>query len=430
MNAPTAETRRPLPISLAADPPAIPNAARPKQQQQQQDTSHAGSRSPAHNIDAQDVTRALPVVGGVQRKALQGESPQVPTIHIQPSSTHSSHHSSSHNSHNHHRRPLASLPVRDALSGSIVSGGEGVVIGAVDGDEEDNDGVLSGVRLLSPNTGGGDSDSSDDDDALDSPSKLSVERGTLLREQMGAQRQHQEQQRQHHQGGKGRSDAPSNNASRLQSSGGEAISSQKYAGDEKVHAVATGSNASHSKADGGGGATFKTMKELRQEKEARPVRGEDVTLNTAKNGPFSAPPAAQVGGPRGDDGIRVKQSSKSSSSSAAASTSKQGRNNNVNLLTGGSKFLPPISNSMPPQSPGYLANRPSTCPLVVEAVYGERGGSTDEERMYLVKFVSVESEQWTSASNMDPDCEALKEWKRSKAKMRLQAQQKLAGKAA
>lgn len=448
---PAHELRRPAPISVAADPPAIPNAARPKAQQQEggaASSSNAGGgggggRSPAQNINSMDITRALPAVGGIQRKGAQqqqqhpggGTSPQVPTIQIQPSSTNSSHHSGHNNSHNHHRRPLASLPVRDALSGSIVSGGEGV--GAVDG-EDDNDGVLSGVRLLSPNNGGvGDSDSSDDDDALDSPSKLSVERGTLLREQIQRQSQQQQIQQQQQQGGRRRDDA----TSRVLNSGGEVISSQQYAGDAKVHVMASGSTASHSKADGGGGATFKTNKELRQQRDLRPIR-EESNINIASNkntqhsSSSAAPSAARVvddSSQSGDDTMVRKQNHKSSSSAAAGpgASAKQGRNNNVNLLSGGSKFLPPIANnSMPPQSPGYLANRPSTCPLVVEAVYGERGGSTDEEKMYLVKFVSVESEQWTSASNMDPDCEPLKEWKRSKAKMRQQAQQKLAGKAA
>ncbi len=56
--------------------------------------------------------------------------------------------------------------------------------------------------------------------------------------------------------------------------------------------------------------------------------------------------------------------------------------------------------------------RPQTTPLSIEAIYGEKGLAKD--KMYLVKFVNVESEQWTSADFVDQNCEALKTWKRSR----------------
>lgn len=62
------------------------------------------------------------------------------------------------------------------------------------------------------------------------------------------------------------------------------------------------------------------------------------------------------------------------------------------------------------------SRRPATSPLVIEAIYGEKGDATN--RMYLVKYVNVEAEQWTNAVFVEAHCEALDEWKRSKARDR------------
>jgi hypothetical protein len=86
-----------------------------------------------------------------------------------------------------------------------------------------------------------------------------------------------------------------------------------------------------------------------------------------------------------------------------------------NQATGSKKVLPPLlvggnNNTLLPM---FLQDRPSTVPLMIEAIYGERGSGDD--KMYLVKFVSVESEQWTNASFIDPGCDALQLWRKAKA---------------
>lgn len=362
------------PLSLCAAPVPKPSKQPP------QDTS---MRAPPHNVDASDITRALPHVAGpaAQRSTMgttgsaSGSTSSTASAHAHP--------------HHHHRRPLASLPVRDALSGSIVVGGEG----GSNANDDDNDGVLSSRRLLSPSNEdvGADSDSSDEDDGtLDSPSRLSIERGTLLKERLEVQRRTQSDR----------------------SSGGEIVSSQPYPGDDKVQLVVSGLH--NNGKDGPSGATFRTMKEMRLQRGDANPNGVTSTASANSNAV---------------SGDRMQQQKSFDEHKGGGNTSlhqKHARNNNVSLQP--SKFLPPIASVVQPQSPGYLSNRPSTCPLVVEAVYGERGGATDEDKMYLVKFVSVESEQWTSAANIDQDCEPLKEWKRSKARMRQQAQKKMAGK--
>lgn len=68
-------------------------------------------------------------------------------------------------------------------------------------------------------------------------------------------------------------------------------------------------------------------------------------------------------------------------------------------------------------SPGDRAQRPSTSPLLIEAIYGERGNSADEtEHMYLVKYQSVEAEQWTSGQFVDMNSDAMHRWRRARAK--------------
>ena len=61
--------------------------------------------------------------------------------------------------------------------------------------------------------------------------------------------------------------------------------------------------------------------------------------------------------------------------------------------------------------------RPKTSPLELQAIYGEKGGQ-DGERLYLVKFVGVEAEQWTMAGNVDEGSEALRRWRQSKQRDR------------
>jgi hypothetical protein len=60
---------------------------------------------------------------------------------------------------------------------------------------------------------------------------------------------------------------------------------------------------------------------------------------------------------------------------------------------------------------GPLLSRPSTAPLEIEAIYGEKGQG--EDRMYLVKFLAVEAEQWLTASEVGA-CPALIAWRASK----------------
>jgi hypothetical protein len=60
---------------------------------------------------------------------------------------------------------------------------------------------------------------------------------------------------------------------------------------------------------------------------------------------------------------------------------------------------------------GPLLCRPSTAPLEIEAIYGEKGQG--EDRMYLVKFLAVEAEQWLTASEVGA-CPALIAWRASK----------------
>lgn len=71
---------------------------------------------------------------------------------------------------------------------------------------------------------------------------------------------------------------------------------------------------------------------------------------------------------------------------------------------------------MSPDEAERMKQRPATSPLVVEAVYGEKGTGT--EKMFLVKYVSVEAEQWTSAEFVNPTCSALREWNRGKQRDR------------
>lgn len=64
---------------------------------------------------------------------------------------------------------------------------------------------------------------------------------------------------------------------------------------------------------------------------------------------------------------------------------------------------------------GRSPQRPSTAPLDVEAIYGEKAGT--DGRMYLVKYTGVASEHWMDADQV-AECVALQRWRESKARDR------------
>ena len=85
------------------------------------------------------------------------------------------------------------------------------------------------------------------------------------------------------------------------------------------------------------------------------------------------------------------------------------------LLKGSAAMAPHLTPPATTDDPPF--QRPGTTPLVVEAIYGEKGSTKEGNKMYLVKYVAVEVEQWTSAAFV-PSCPALDDWKAAKERDR------------
>ena len=256
------------------------------------------------------------------------------------------------------------LPVRDALSGSIVS--DGALGGGIDG--ADGTGVLSPTRYSD----------SDDDESPNRTLTLSMTNDSRRR-----------------------------------------LLVQKEQEEDRASEADEGTGHAHTLP----GPSFKTVRQLRQQR----LGGGDLGI-TGPGGSFDFDYATgkkqQQGKATSAQGGSSLQYSLPSELTSVKQTKKvvvapldQGALIAKHIISSSSK--PSFAEAVLPHasSPVNNSERPSTSPLVVEAIYGERGSG--EDKMYLVKFVSVESEQWTSAAFVDPGCEALARWRRAMAKDRL-----------
>lgn len=294
----------------------------------------------------------------------------------------------------HRHRHLVSLPVRDALSGSIVA----EETGEMQGGEADADDTVLGrtAGTLSPSQGYGvDSDS---DTEIDSPSRT-MDRNSLLKERLEVQRANARQG----QGQQGPSITSSPTSFSAQGPSFRTVRQQLQ---------------QHTSSNGTTTSSQQILPSLQQSGGAsRVLAGSGGAVGWDEVAPSTHYP------PHGKGGTSILKSSASLGGVAPASPPQKAQKPSA-AAVGGRKVLAPLATTATPLLPVH--DRPSTCPLIIEAIYGERVGGEGSagagEKMYLVKYVSVESEQWTSASNVDPSCDALRNWLRSKAKGRVKQQ--------